>query len=312
MTGPRRRGKRSAGARKIQRMASSRCVNPLHIPYLDVLFPPRTRGILGLIDAADPSCDAVLGDTPGALGIGDGADPQRPYLYFPDELVSLIIATSAPARASVNADPGDLLGDPNVNPVMARAALAALDNAVADGLSPRVHEAFRDPARSDSLAARTKAGGPQAAPGWSSCHNYGLGIDVYLYDAKGRYIDNKVKGWYKLYKRLAKFMIAAGFVWGESFGSGDSDHFEYHPNWSGGAGGALLTKVKAWAIETASPPPAAAPSPAGDPSKAAGKAAPTSAARKDPPLERWLPYFWWAAGAGGTAPPAAQAAKLKM
>lgn len=39
-------------------------------------LPPRTRGPLGINDAADPSVKAYPGDTPGTLGVNDGAAYQ--------------------------------------------------------------------------------------------------------------------------------------------------------------------------------------------------------------------------------------------
>lgn len=39
-------------------------------------LPPRTRGPLGRNDAADPSVNAYPGDTPGTLGVNDGAAYQ--------------------------------------------------------------------------------------------------------------------------------------------------------------------------------------------------------------------------------------------
>lgn len=176
--------------------------------------------------------------------------------------------------SSWNYDPQKHLDDPGVNPLFAKAAKSVLDAAEAAGLRPRVHEAYRSSERSDVLYKKWQAGkGSRAAPGWASCHNYGLAMDVYLYDATGKYIDNHVKGWYKEYKKLAKYARANGFVWGESFGDGDADHFEFHPNWPGGAGGDFLTRTRDWALELAE--------------GGAGS---------------WLDFFWWAAGAGGAAP----------
>jgi hypothetical protein len=114
-------------------------------------------------------------------------------------------------------------------------------------------------------------------------------MDVWLYDAKGRYIDNKVKGWYKLYKHLAQ--AASAFLWGAPFD--DADHFEYHPNWQKPAKGKHLVTVKEWSLRAA---------------MAQGKKteydARADATRRDQAADfipeqdiNWMPYFWWAAGA---------------
>jgi hypothetical protein len=162
------------------------------------------------------------------------------------------------------------------------------------GLRPRVHEAYRSPAESDrknklskEKTADGKKKGGRAAPGWSSCHNYGLAMDVYLYDRKGAYIDNHVRGWYKQYKLLAS--AAVDLVWGAAFD--DADHFEFHPNWGGGAKGKMLHGVKNWAEQ-------AAMAISGASVLADGAIGPVP----EPEPNAWLPYFWWAAGAGGVAP----------
>jgi hypothetical protein len=101
-----------------------------------------------------------------------------------------------------------------------------------------VDSAYRDPGESSKRAKAFKKGkGARAAPGWASCHNYGLAIDVYLFDAASKLIETPRKGWYAEYKKLAAHMKPQGFEWGEPIN--DTDHFEYHPSWKGLAGGAV-------------------------------------------------------------------------
>ncbi|MDB6121149.1 MAG: hypothetical protein JWQ71_142, partial [Pedosphaera sp.] len=76
-------------------------------------------------------------------------------------------------------------------------------------------------------------------------------------------------------KRLGTIGEGCNLVWGGHFN--DSDHLEYHPNWSGGAGGKLLMKFHDWAVKAA-------------------------AAAEDGSAADWVKYFWWAAGAGSDAP----------
>ncbi len=187
--------------------------------------------------------------------------------------------TEAAQPAAWDVDPQGLIDDPRVSPAFRAVARAALEAAVQDGLRPRVHEAYRAPETSNKRNTAYKKGGPRAAPGWSSCHNYGLAIDVWLYDEKGDYILNNTghKGWYKQYKKLAPHLTSRGFIWGERIN--DTVHFEYHPNWPDLAAGTLLQSTHAWAEGVAD---------------AAGEATQTSA--------DWMEYFWWAAGAGGQAP----------
>jgi hypothetical protein len=212
-------------------------------------------------------------------------------------------------------DPDKLLDQTGVNPEFKKAAQTGLAAAVADGLRPKIHEAFRSIERSDELYEAYKKGGPRAAPGWSSLHNYGLAMDVYLVDEKtNNYIDNNTspKTWYKLFKQLNTHLKAQNFVWGEPIN--DADHWEYHPNWSGLAGGTELAKARKEAMEAAeavdkaaAATAAATPAPAAPTADAAAAKTPTPAtattAAASATKTDWMQYFWYAAGAGGTAPP---------
>lgn len=190
-------------------------------------------------------------------------------------------------------DPERLLEDPNLNPSFVQAAHEVLSTAVRLGLRAKIHEAFRTPEESDRKHALWKAHkGGRAAPAWRSCHNYGIAMDVWLFDRKGKYIDNHVKGWYSRYKALASAAKFAGFVWGESFGDGDADHFEFHPKWSNGASGSFLLQVKEWAQKAALLRPNASTLPNN-----------TIGPVPEPDQASWMPYFWWAAGIEGFPPP---------
>jgi hypothetical protein len=250
-----------------------------------------TPGPLGINDAASVDAPSyLLGDTPGPLGCNDYAAPEASDVFG---IGKLHLTVSWDKELLLwDYDPERLLDDPNISPAFAEAAHTALAAAVRSGLRPKVHEAYRTPEESDRKHQKWKAGkGGRAAASWRSCHNFGLAMDVYLYDQKEKYIDNHVKGWYKLYKLLSKPAIAAGFVWGEGFGDGDADHFEFHPKWPKGANGAFLLKVKGWAQQAALSAPGAGVLP----NKVVGPV-------REPPPSAWMPYFWWAAGAGGAAP----------
>jgi hypothetical protein len=254
---------------------------------------PVTPGTLGCLDAADPAFGLNLGDTPGPLGRNDCADPDARAPYGLG-IGKLHMTFSRDKDLLLwDYDPKHLLQDDRLNPEFVEQAHRAMAAAVALGLRPRVHQAYRSPEESDRLSEKHKAhAGGRAAPAWQSVHNYGLAMDVWLYDRKSRYIDTKVRGWYKLYKLLAA--AASSFLWGASFD--DSDHFEYHPNWERPAKGKHLISVRTWAMKTA---------------LAHGKMVKYDALASGPrlgqaPAQRdfipesdieWLPYFWWAAGA---------------
>lgn len=236
---------------------------------------PRTPGPLGCKDAGDPDASLKLGDTPGSLGRNDcgDADADAPYGLGPLDLHMTLSWDSG--LLIWDYDPDRLLQDDRLNPLFAAEAHGALKAAVSAGLRPKVHEAYRSPEESERRWQKYKSGtGHRAAGSWQSVHNYGLAMDVWLYDSKGRQIEPPQKGWYGLYKRLAK--AAPEFFWGEPFD--DADHFEYHPNWRDAAKGTFLISVRKWALQAAD---------------ANGKTGDSG----------WLPYFWWAAGAQGDAPP---------
>jgi hypothetical protein len=224
----------------------------------------------------------LLGAAPGLLGLAADTPSLGPR--------SLHLTISADRDLGLwDYDPKNLLDDERLNPQFVEAAHKALSTAVSFGLRPRVHEAYRDPAEADRRNKLWKEGkGSRAAAGWRSVHNYGLAMDVWLYDRKGKWIgDQPYKVWHPQYSIMN--VAASAFVWGDSFQ--DGDHWEYHPAWNDGAGGAFLLAVKAWAIRAAMADPSIGRLPGG-----------ASGPVREPPPEAWLRYFWWAAGAGGERP----------
>jgi len=134
--------------------------------------------------------------------------------------------------------------DPHFNPEMKFHIENALKSARDAGLNPVLGEGYRTPERSADLVNRgVKAGGP-----WGSGHNYGLAVDIWLYDNNGNQITETTKGWYSEFKKLATHMKNEGFTWWDDHltptekanKEGDANHFAYHPNWSGNAHGGFL------------------------------------------------------------------------
>jgi hypothetical protein len=259
---------------------------------------PVTPGSVGCRDAADPNAGLQLGDTPGSLGHNDCGDPDAKPPYGLG-LSNLHVTVSWDRDLLLwDYDPNKLLDDERLCPEFVEQAHSAMRTAIKFGLRPQIHEAYRSPAESDRKHAlwKKKRGG-RAAPGWHSVHNYGLAMDVWLYDRKHKYIDTKVKGWFALYKLLAK--ACSPFLWGEPFD--DSDHFEYHPNWVKPAKGDLMIPVRDWAIK--------ARRAATQESSALENLGHKSPSEKDllgdGLIKEWLPYFWWAAGAAEDHTPSA-------
>lgn len=108
---------------------------------------------------------------------------------------------------------------------MALAILTALDAA---GIPYFVGDVFRESTKSDSLYAAFLAGGPRAAPGGDSAHNYREGMDVNLLDGNGKVIDAVT---HPSYVTFGKIVRRVGAVWGGDYhGDKDGPHFE-HPKW---------------------------------------------------------------------------------
>ena len=188
------------------------------------------------------------------------------------------LAPAPPGAPVWSPDPKKLLDDPRVNPALRDAAHAAFQTAIAAGLRPRVDKAYRTPEESAALNAASKSGGPLAAGAYESPHNYGLAIDVYAHDADGKRVSN-ISGhsdWESQMKTVAQHFEKQGFLWGLK---GDSDHFEFHPRWSGFSRGKFLLGTRDWAIGIA---------------KSVSSAEESSV--------DWMPYVWWSAGAGGALP----------
>jgi hypothetical protein len=220
-------------------------------------------------------------DTPGTIGRGDYADPDSDSnLGSPGLTLSLVFDKEL--RRLWDFDPKGLLLQPGLAPDFVDAAQQGLRRAARLGMRPKVNEVYRTPAESKRRYRRYKNGhGSKAADAWKSWHNYGLAMDVYLHDTR----DRKIKTAYtRNYKPLAESLW--NFEWGEPIN--DAVHFEYHPAWKRLVGGRILLKTKKWAIRAAQ-----------DIRHATDPVGPLPA---EPDLERWLPYFWWAVGAGGTRP----------
>jgi hypothetical protein len=257
-----------------------------------------TPGPLGCRDGADPSLGLVPAHSPGAVGLNDCADPKARSPYgLGIGTLHLTLSIDRDLRFW-DYDPDRLLEDVRLNPEFVELAHQGLKTAVALGLRPRVHEAYRSATKSDTMHAKyvahkndagtNKPG--KAAPGWESVHNYGLAMDVWLYDARGKYIDNHVQGWYALYNKLAKAL--KDFLWGASFD--DADHWEYHPKWVKPAKGKHLKAARLWALRAA----------ADKPDKVAMDAVAPEASRSIGAQDfiseadlNWVPYFWWVVGA---------------
>src|SRR5262249_823230 len=150
---------------------------------------PITPGTLGCRDSADPNAVLKLGDTPGSLGRNDCADPDANSPY--DLGIPKLHMTLSWDKDLLlwDYDPNHLLDDERLSPEFVEQAHHAMKTAVSFGLRPQVHEAYRTPEESDRKHQKwKKKQGGRAAPGWHSVHNYGLAMDVWLYDRKNRYI----------------------------------------------------------------------------------------------------------------------------
>jgi len=267
---------------------------------LDSFIATRTPGPLGCQDAGGLNVFHILGDTPGPSGLNDWVGPDADARYGLG--IPNLHATISRDQYLLlwDYDPERLLEDERLNPEFVELAHRALSLAVNFGLRPKVHEAYRSPQESDRKYAKWKSGrGGRAAAGWHSAHNYGLAMDVWLYDNRNRHVEPPAKGWYILYKLLAK--ACSRFLWGEPFD--DADHFEYHPNWPKPAKGKFLDGVRNWAMSAAVANGQLVQYDALTPEGSRGGSSAESDFISESEIN-WLPYFWWAAGVkGGNAPP---------
>lgn len=162
--------------------------------------------------------------------------------------------------------------DPHVNPEMKFHLEEALKRIAADGgikikmkdgteviATPKIYEVYRSPERADYLHEKYLKGGPRAQAAGNTPHEYGIAVDIWLYDQNGKVIDNLSpiygkknaetnpnptypNAWYTISKKLASHMTAEMFLWGEPIG--DTPHFEYHPNWEGLKGAKSLPGLR--------------------------------------------------------------------
>ena len=176
-----------------------------------------------------------------------------------------------------NFDPRNTLANPLVNPELRSHLLDAIKEAMNNEIHVKIAWAYRSPSESAALHA---AGEHAAANAWKSSHNYGMGIDIYVYDNNGKRIDSDTghENWYTYYKNLAKIMKKHGFVWFDDYckkctNKGDAGHFNYQPSWVPG-------KVN-WK---------------GERDKAIKESKENGKSGKLKPAD-WLPYMWNNAGA---------------
>ena len=63
-------------------MGQSQVPGPGNSPWGVCSVPPRSPGVLGHNDGADPTVFSLLGDTPGVVGCNDHGDPTLPQMSF--------------------------------------------------------------------------------------------------------------------------------------------------------------------------------------------------------------------------------------
>ena len=131
-------------------------------------------------------------------------------------------------------DDRKLLDNPLMNPILVSKITKLLDDAKAAGFTPIIHEAYRTRERAKNLAKNTKRPAAQY-----SLHIYGLGVDIWMKNAKGEnysYDPSSVKSdslnhlSYSEWVEFIKIGEKQGLING--YRHDDTDHWEYHPNWN--------------------------------------------------------------------------------
>jgi hypothetical protein len=175
-------------------------------------------------------------------------------------------------------DPGHRLDSEYINPNMRDAAIAALNEAVAEGIHPIIHPetgGYRTPKIQSKLHEQHPKG---AASEGSSAHQLGLAFDVSIIDEHGKLISEPRHAGDD-FDRLTKIMREHGFHRGAV---GDEDHFQYQPGITSRITPKGWRDLRDWANHES------------------GKAATHPGSNQTiNPLE----YIWRVVGAGGQVPP---------
>src|ERR1035438_2249424 len=103
-----------------------------------------TPGPLGCRDGADPSLGLVPAHSPGPVGLNDCADPNARSPYGLGVGTLHLTLSMDRDLHFWDYDPDRLLEDDRLNPEFVELAHQGLKTAVALGLRPQVHEAYRD------------------------------------------------------------------------------------------------------------------------------------------------------------------------
>lgn len=97
---------------------------------------------------------------------------------------------------------------------------------VAAGIDAKAISGFRTYEEQEQLYKKYKVGGNVAAPPGYSNHNFGLAIDIGIFQ-DGKYLEES-----PLYERAGQIGKELGLIWGGTWENEDQPHFEYRPDWA--------------------------------------------------------------------------------
>jgi len=150
--------------------------------------------------------------------------------------VQMTEGTGAQQRTLLNlhdADPGNRLGNANVNAQFAIRARDTLRDMRKEGVDMRVTDGFRSFQEQDNLyeQGRTRPGNRVTnARGGQSWHNYGVAMDSTFQDPNGQPHWREDGDYARLWQRYGEVGQRHGLEWGGNFRNVDNPHHEYHPN----------------------------------------------------------------------------------
>ncbi len=198
------------------------------------------------VDLAQAIEDHKKGDIQGKRYFGGGAASVKMNIDHAVDTARPLTNNQAGAlsTASKAYDPTGRLNSENNNPDMVKAFRQGLERARKAGIDVRVGEAYRDPEKSDRLYKAYKSGKSKvrAAAAWRSAHNYGLAVDIRVYE-NGKCLKGKTQAESMKYADAAKYF--GSFRQGLSR---DAGHLEYRGKWDHFVGGRELLREKAAAI----------------------------------------------------------------
>lgn len=159
----------------------------------------------------------------------DGLDGAQTWKAISDALLpegAVVQSTTTPPEDK--ADPRSEKNIATLNPhvqAIFRQFVLLLN---AKGFDAQIISGYRSYEEQAALFDKFQRGGPQAAPPGFSNHNFGLAVDIGLFQ-NGKYLEES-----PLYRKAGEVGKELGLIWGGDWTHADEPHFQYEPTWTSG------------------------------------------------------------------------------